>query len=265
MKWEKCQLSIEVNNHLGYLYMKFCESWDKEKIEPKSLSLKQHVDLSNVYISYDVLNDSYARNVRKFIYNVPFDSNKEIINDQNNLPLSNVYHTNQSLILNCFENSSIDPNDWVWEKFSYCLWRLAPKTLNAFLGSPIPNLITLLEKTIRSKEYFGNIAYENLKKGTWVIQRIQKGQNVGIHSDKAYGRVISFIYYLTPDDWKKSDGGGLCMLNPYKKEFQRINPDFNSLIMWKSDDDNFKELHHVETVVADNDKPRIALVGFFNI
>lgn len=260
--WQKCQLTIEVNNHLGYLYSKFCEDWDPCRMDVKENSITKH-ELLNIFMIDNVLDIQFSIKLRLFLQEIPFDINKPIINDVDNLPLSNVYHTNQNLILKSYYNNTEDVNEWLWEHYSYCFWRLAPKSLEAFLGSPIPRLITILERTIRSFDQIDGIKTSNLKKGTWVIQRMAQNQQADIHNDMNGTRRLSFIYYLTPDQWDENDGGGLCMLNVKGKKFERINPTFNRLVIWKVNE-QLCGLHHVETVKASNDKPRIALVGFFN-
>jgi hypothetical protein len=61
-------------------------------------------------------------------------------------------------------------------------------------------------------------------KVTWVLQRIEQGHYIDWHNDEAKGRLISFIYYLTPDDWNyKVDGGPLKIMQDfYKKIIQHL-------------------------------------------
>jgi len=261
-KWDHCRSNIEVNNHLGYLHNKFTNNWNPEQTIVENIEISSHQLLPNIGIATNVMPGILAQKVREFAQNVPFDNTKKILNDVDNLPLNSAYHQNQNLILDCYEKRTDSPSEWIWEHYSLDIWRLAPLSLNAFIGSPIPSFITVLEKAIRSSNLNG-INFDKLKKGTWVIQRIEHGASIGIHNDLCGSRKISFVYYLTPDSWQKKDGGGLFMLDMKGKKFRRINPDFNSLVIWEVNDDP-SGLHHVEQVFAPNDKPRIALVGFFD-
>lgn len=260
MKLGQCHKTVEVNNHLGFLHNKFTNGWNPEKIIINNMELSPHPILSNMSVRTDCLPFTLADSIRQFIFKVPFDNTKKILNDFDNQPLNSAYTVNQSLILNFYENRTTDPLQWVWEHYTSTIWRLAPLTLNAFIGSPIPGFITILENAIRSSN---NGVFSKLMKSTWVIQRIECGSGIDIHSDKTDTRRVSFVYYLTPDFWKKADGGGLFMLDINAKKFHRINPTFNSLVMWEVNDDP-RGLHYVEDVIADNNKPRIALVGFFD-
>ena len=98
----------------------------------------------------------------------------------------------------------------------------------------------------------------SLHKITWVIQLIPSGYNIGWHNDKCAGRIISFLYYLTDDDWNRTDGGAL-QIKKYDK-ITNINPTFNSLLMWPMKN-NEGPLHAVEKVTSA--KLRISLVGFY--
>lgn len=81
---------------------------------------------------------------------------------------------------------------------------------------------------------------------------------MGWHNDTFGNRKISFIYYLTPDDWSEDDGGYLHVKNDIR--IIKIKPYFNSLIFWDMWEKKCPE-HAVESV--DSDKPRFCLVGFF--
>jgi Rps23 Pro-64 3,4-dihydroxylase Tpa1-like proline 4-hydroxylase len=104
---------------------------------------------------------------------------------------------------------------------------------------------------------------ENARKATWVLQRTEKGYYLPAHNDDCSERKIAFVYYLTPSDWDwRNDGGELEIGNKDGGTSFRFNPTFNNLITW----DMVKEqspLHWINTVKAENDRPRIALVGFW--
>lgn len=260
--WEQCQLTNQVNNHLGYLYNMYGHLIHFTSTSTK-LNITQHHKLNTVFTAKNVLDQSFALELRAFLQAVPIDLNRKMINDATNLPLSNAFFEKDPLT--CLENPTGDPNEWIWENYSYSFWRLAPKSLNAFYGSPIPKLIHMLDTLIRSLGSFNGISFDTLECSTWVIQRMIQGQKSGLHTDGTWTkRQISFIYYITPE-WFKRDGGGLHLLNIDEYKFRRINPDFNTLVIWPAKDDHYRDLHYVETVHASNDKPRIALVGFFDL
>jgi hypothetical protein len=259
----KSRCDINVNNHLGYLHKKFMNNWNPKKIVTKSIKLENYNTLPNVFIGYNVIPYDMANEVRNFIYSVKFDNTLEVLNDVTNKPKDSAHFVNPSSILDIYENRTSDTKEWIWEHYNYAFWRLTPLSLNAFMGSPIASFITVLENAIRATK-FCDIDFSKLNKGTWVIQRIEKGNEIGIHNDHCGSRTVSFVYYLTPDDWSKNDGGGLCVLNTEQKKFIRINPNFNSIAMWKVNSD-YSGLHYVEKVAAPNNKPRISLVGFFDL
>ncbi len=107
----------------------------------------------------------------------------------------------------------------------------------------------------------------NLKqchKATWVLQRVIQNHGISVHSDDFHGRKLAFVYYLTPDDWDNNiDGGALCVDSGINNKYEKINAQFNTLVAWNMNNQK-SPLHYVETVRALNNRPRIALVGFFN-
>ncbi len=262
MERNNCIMSINVNNHLGYLHNKYTNNWNPKKILEHEINFKTHDNLPNVCIGTKVIPYKLAIEVRDFIHSVKFDNKVELMNDVNNKPLDSAHFVDASTILDIYENKTDDPKEWLWEKYRENMWRLAPKSLNAFIGSPIAAFITILENNIRAIRN-SSIDFSKLKKGTWVIQRLEKGMEMGIHSDACGRRAVSFVYFLTTDNWTNNDGGGLCVLNTSEKKFIRIQPTFNTLAMWAVNND-YSGLHYIEEVFATNDKPRISLVGFFD-
>lgn len=267
----KCLTTVQVNNHLGYLHNKFTLGWipstfsstfPLSQIQMYLSELPYHDLLPNIRIVKNAVPQHLADELRNFVSNVPLNVNRKLLNDTDNKPLDSAYFTDQRIILQTYEKRICDPSKWIWEHYNHGIWRLSPPDLAHFLGSPIPGFFTFLENmlldTIRH-----NMGYSNLQKGTWVIQRVAKGESIDIHSDENGSRKISFVYYLTADNWTEEDGGGLFVLDVKEKIFRRINPDFNSLVMWEVNSDP-SGLHYVEEVKASNEKPRIALVGFFD-
>jgi Fe-S cluster biosynthesis and repair protein YggX len=142
-------------------------------------------------------------------------------------------------------------SNWVTEKYRNNFYRYTPKSLEDFYNSPICELITRLEQMI--------LKYLNkeVHKVSWVIQYIACSNAIGVHDDVAHDRIISFVYYLTPDNYKRKHGGALKVYDG--SEMYTINPIFNSLVMWDMQN-NKSPLHEVTEVKQPG---RIALVGFF--
>lgn len=225
---------------------------------------------TTILISNNTIPTELAKKVRDFINNIPFDNEIKILNDTDNQPKDFVNKSFDDIneIKLAYEKKKFDPTEWAWEKYNADFWRALPLTCEAFFGSPIIELFDLLEeKWYRTK--IPNFDISNYAKVTWVIQRIQKGHGIGLHTDDNPWRKLAFVYYLTADDWDyEKDGGELCICgNNYDEklnslEYISINPGFNSMVVW--DMVNQKSpLHFVNHVKADDDKPRIALVGFF--
>ena len=109
------------------------------------------------------------------------------------------------------------------------IWRLTPITLNGFINSPIASLITAFE----SKFYLTQIPgmdIKSLHKMTWVMQLIPPNHCIGPHKDFVKGRKISFIYYLTDDDWDTNKDGGGLIVNTEENQPRIFEPNFNTLI-----------------------------------
>lgn len=134
-------------------------------------------------------------------------------------------------------NSNINPvsvKEWEWEHYHWDFWRAIPITPEAFAGSPVLTLISVLEKqwynTDMTDIWSNKHTLKGLHKATWVIQRITKGKCINWHVDTFGDRKISFIYYLTPDDWSEEDGGYLRVKGD--EDIIMIKPHFNSLVFW---------------------------------
>jgi Rps23 Pro-64 3,4-dihydroxylase Tpa1-like proline 4-hydroxylase len=68
-------------------------------------------------------------------------------------------------------------------------------------------------------------------------------------------RTVTFNYYLTKD-WQSEWGGNFIWEKPY----DRIRPEFNTLVMFFVSNDSF---HHVEQVSSQATCPRLAITGWF--
>lgn len=257
----------DIDNQIGHLHNKL-QYYDPYK---KGFEMKLHDETyQNVFITKDIIPKKLAEKVRKFINDIPFDNTLKILNDDNNQPRESISKSlnDSDKIKIAYENKRYNPHDWIWEKYDNDFWRVLPLSLEAFCGSPIIKLIEILERRWYQTK-INNFDITKYRKATWVIQRIEKGHGIGLHTDDNPWRKLAFVYYLTSDDWNyKNDGGELCVcnnnydehINP--KEYISINPEFNTMITWEMLNQK-GPLHFVNNVEAENEKPRIALVGFF--
>lgn len=245
--WPAYRSRGDVDNQLGHLYDRVNRI---NKLKYKCLFTNP-----NVFIAKNVFDKSFAINVRDFLNQIPIDLNTEPLNDIDNKPKDVLFYSDScSVVGNC------NPKEWTWEHYAKNqIWRCLPLTLTSFVSSPIFKLIEALEQKF-CLEFF---AYAG--KATWVLQRLCKGNFIGDHTDDsgtdvAYPRKFAFVYYLTPDDWDYNvDGGELCV--KIGDQYIPVNPIFNSMVVW----DMAKQkspLHKVNEVLAENDRPRYALVGF---
>jgi hypothetical protein len=258
--WPKCQLRCDVDNHLGYLYNRVYITLTPEQLNFKPLD----ETFPDVLVMNDVVDLELAKTVREFVFKIPFDNTLKQINDTDNQPKNTCYIDagKAEFVKEAFVKVEHDPTQWHWEKYSYCIWRAAPLTLKAFINSPIFQLINVLEKKWKGGS-LDNLDIYKLQMATWVIQRVDNGQDIGAHRDDCDGRVISFLYYITPDDWDYVKDGGDLWVSHDGVQQTSINPTFNSMVAWNMSDKQ-SPLHGVHTVIAASDRPRIALVGFFN-
>ncbi len=265
-----------VNNQLGTLY----DIINNPKYY-SSISYRSNDKISEVLITHNVLSTDFAKMVRDFIQAIPIDSN--INKDSTNNDICTSIYDN--LNINNFESNFIssEKDSWGWESYSYGIFRLYPRTFDAFMTSPIYKLFQVLRCKFANTRVLTQIYYPS----TWVIQYMQPGTYIGAHSDQFPGRRLSFIYYLTPDDWDyKNDGGELIISRcPYsniqtindklrsgfvpRTDTIELNPEFNSMVLWKIDpnaDGNIDPLlaSPVHYTNIPKRQGRIALVGFYN-
>jgi len=225
----------------------------------------------NILVSNNVINRKLARKVRHFINSITFDNTQKEVNGTDNQQKDKVskflFSFPDTIKTIKFKNDDEDiknenvKNEWIWEKYSHEFWRLLPTSLQAFLESPIIELIKILEKKWYSTK-IPNFDITKYQKATWVIQRIEEGNGIGFHSDTFGTRKLAFVYYLTPTDWDyKIDGGELCVCkNNIYYHFISVNPVFNSMIVWNME---VESPSHFVNSVKSNKQARIALVGFF--
>lgn len=286
-KFPEYRSRIDIDNQLGSLHnMAMMINNVKEDIKKEDKIEYEIISIDNAEImyGYNVIEEELARRVRNFVQkitqcdkiklsetNAPQDSVYnllQLMTDSNMLRLSlqvssddpvikRMLGSNKSLTDIAYNNSI---NGWMWEIYMKhlesrnCIMRLKPKTLNAFINSPIYELITVLEKKLYST--FDEL--KNMKKVCWVIQKIEKGYGIGQHVD--YGRRYAFAYYLTPDNVDEMMGELIVEDDEIECIFP---PVFNSIVMWKNEEDKMP-LHRVNQVNEYyKGGERIALVGFF--
>lgn len=267
----------DVDNQLGHIHSIVKRYLDVKDIEPLNFESCDK-DFSHIFISNDVIPKELAERARNFAQQIPFDANVKNLNDDDNKPRDTIFGSFDisSNLLSYLKEATTKleeskPNQWVWEKYIPDIYRATPLSLSAFFNSPIFELIDVLEA--KWKQHLFSHGGPLLKKTTWVLQRVPQGHGIAIHDDGADHRQISFVYYLTPDDWSEEDGGQLYIQHELTnntdnsitltKDGTYINPTFNSMVSWNMPE-NKSPLHAVTEVKADNSRPRISLVGFWS-
>lgn len=211
------------------------------------------------YLWRDACDSALARRCREFLQAVPFDSSRPQCNDTDNPPQNSVLTQLSQMKSPLSPSTTSAPTGWTWEKYADTIWRLTPKTAEDFLQSPVFDLMTDFEAAWSTPALQQLGFNSSLRKATWVIQRTQQGHHLRLHNDYSSGRQLAFILYLTPDDWSAEDGGQLIVQDP---SFS-ILPAFNTCVIFKMV--NWASPYHcISDVEADDSKPRIALVGFWN-
>jgi len=256
--WGNYRGTINVNNQLGTLHDIIKQYLPHEEIKCEPFSLTYNSDLQ-IYQCNTAIPLDLAKEVRQFINKVKIDLTIPHLNDTNNKPLDNALNFN-SISLLYQEN----PNDWNWVNYGTydqsSIFRLTPSHMDAFFNSPIKRLIDLIEaKWLKTQ--IPNIEMLLLKKITWVIQLVPPGYIIDWHTDAASQRKISFIYYLTDDNWNIEKDGGALQIEK-NGQITKLTPLFNTMLMWPMVD-NIGPNHSVDKVLADITKPRISLVGFY--
>jgi hypothetical protein len=259
----------DVDNQLGTLYCCYrADSTQQYKFIPNIPAIEL-VITNGICVIKNFIEESFAQKARKFASLISFDEKIPRLNNNENQPRSSVFlslkdkYTISSL--DKYKNSIYDEKksfmkdleQWTYENYRYGIFRAVPLTPESFINSPIYDMInTVLWKLYKSIQLSFN---EDLLIGTVVLQRTPFNTCIGRHIDDLSPRRISFIYYLVPDDWSDSDGGELIIDN------RKIIPKFNQLVLWKLNTDKTHDTeplyHQVERVKTD--RPRIALVGFF--
>lgn len=278
MEWPKYRSAGHVDNQIGHVHNNL------RCVIPKGhgFNVTQYdATHPNVFIVKDAVSRELAERVRKFVQEIPFDSMKPVMNDIDNLPKEDVYKAflDPNRIVDAYHNRKDDPKGWNWERYAVDFWRAAPLSAEAFCGSPLIELIDVLEERWRatdmtklwgssltpSKTEASPFPVGHFTKLTWVVQKMEPGYTMGFHNDEFDYRLIAFIYYLTPDDWDyRRDGGQLVVCrNDNRNDYLSINPEFNTMVWWDMHVQK-SPLHSVSAVTC-TDKARIALVGFLGI
>ncbi|CAH6419641.1 2OG-Fe(II) oxygenase superfamily protein [uncultured virus] len=262
---------IDVDNHLGSLYIRLSHKFVPEISVPL-------LNMSNkIHICSDFIHVKAAKYFRSFVQLIPFDINIPRLNDTDNQPRSAVYKDicegngkdvivkyQRTVYEQTEEIMKTDAQQWIWENYRPGIWRVVPLSTESFINSPVYDLLNIILWKIHTMitNQFG----EQLYVGTVVLQRSPRDSFIGRHTDNCGSRRISFIYYLTPDDWSEEDGGELILEE--KETERKIIPRFNQLVMWKlgtsQTSDSELIYHRVNPVKSTDDRPRLALVGFFD-
>jgi hypothetical protein len=227
----------------GWIYVKSSSKSKKDKIIPV-FAHSIRTDDFPIYRLDNVLPSSLACDAREFVLAIEIPEMIELLDDGSNPPLDNIFLLNN-------ENSN-ESVHWIVEGYNSAFYRYAPSSMEAYLQSPIKQVIVMLNQKIRTWQ--PHLAQYGI---SWVLQVIKKGHCIYLHDDKAVGRLASFVYYLTENGWNNTDGGNLEVCTG--KYHYNIPPEFNSLVYWDMVDET-SPLHAVSQVKSD--RKRIALVGF---
>lgn len=241
----------DVDNNLGWLYDHY------KRVSVNDIKFKPYNEAhKNVYICENVLPKNFVKKIKSFLNEIPFNNTIQLLNDTDNKPQDDIIKSMNGKT--DYGTKVYDPKQWKYEKYHNDIYRVVPLSLASFIGSPI---IELFEK-LEMKLYLSNINGVKIwdyRKATWVIQRIDKGHGIDLHSDDNPWRKIAFIYYLTDNKWNEDDGGQLVVYNNQNQSI-KINPTCNSIVAWEMVNQP-SPLHLVDKVKSD--KPRFAFVGFF--
>jgi hypothetical protein len=259
--WQQYQIRGDVDNQLGHLHGLLRRTVPKQE----GFDLQPYNDKHpNAFIVKNVVPKNLAKEVRRFLNAIPFDNTLQKLDDTTNPSKEVVVRdmNDAEKTQRAYSNKVNDHNKWTWERYHNDFWRALPLTPEAFCGSPIVRLIDLLEEKWYATK-INNLDIKKYKKATWVIQRIEEGHGIDLHSDDNKWRRLAFVYYLTPGDWDyKQDGGELCVCyDDNKNNHMVINPQFNTMVVWEMV--NQKGPQHFVSPVKTKTKSRIALVGFF--
>lgn len=216
----------------------------------------------DIYICDNAIPIQLAREVREFVHSIEIDLTSAHLNDTDNLPPRKVLlEARDSVDMTVSTESSPQlSNEWKWQNYASweynrtAFWRLYPTTLNAFVYSPIKRLIDLIEAKLQLTS-IPDIDIPSLRRLTWVIQVVLPDHGIGAHTDFGNGRKLSFLYYLTDDDWNIATDGGELITGD--QQLYKICPKFNMLIAWPMVNGN-GPLHSVATVLAPISRPRIS-------
>lgn len=246
----------DVDNQLGNLFSRLKNNVNLVKPETTELTFIKHDKIPSVLISTDVIPHELAKKTLDFIKSVPFDDKTRLLNDEDNLPKSLCYYYPGAHIPGEWACRYESNKDFSWEYYKVHMYRLVPSNLRAFYGSPLVDLMnTLLWRWWLNED----IPVKDMIYTTIVLQKISLGGGIGLHDDKSPTRRVSFVYYLTDDDWTEQDGGYLTVVEDEKTI--TIPPTFNSMVSWQMKD-SCSPMHSVSTI--NSNKNRYALVGFWN-
>lgn len=273
--WPKYWSRIDVDNHLGTLYNNV-RAYYKNMYIPRKATTYKVAHFDHLEYEENVVDLDLAKRVRDYLNLIRFDPSIKLLNDTDNQPKFDVYNASTYLP---FINSALDekvPLDamWSYEKYKEFddgtnIFRLRPNTLVSFVHSPIFELISAIEAK-----------FPNHMIQTATLQLITN--SMGYHTDKAnLVRDLTYLYYITPDNWSYSDGGCLAVTKNKLIDFNDtkspdicyenrkllldstyIKPKFNSGVKWNLNKADY--LHGATRVRVDpREKKRFCFVFIF--
>lgn len=244
------------DNNFGLLYSIY-RYLHPHNISIGSIPLTLHLPDQGVYRATKLLPLDLAQGARSFLEAITFDNTLPVIDQKTIFPRYGVWQA----LHDPFKITSTktnDPKGWLWEHYSSHVWRICPKSVDDFIGSVLLR-VAIQIKSLWSNTSFGNTSI-NVDKMYLVYQLKDKGYHCPKHNDQHPNRLISFIYYLTLDDWDYTIDG--CELGIFKcDEYTPLNPTFNTMYAWNMTNGTSPD-YFVNYV---NHRPRLTIMGFFLI
>lgn len=278
------QLGYLMTYLLGNIFKPFMARpiWDKDF----SNHLWLDKEFTDINIIEDFIDLEIANEAREFCQNIMTISNsipnildlqikdfckngiKIHYNDDGNIKITEIKNPKDGQASSTF--CKVHKSEWMWNIYKPGILRGSPRSLISFVISPIYDLVLTLVLYIYKVLLYSHIKDEipKLHMETIVLQKSLKGEKIDWHYDDYVTntgfRRVSFIYYLTNDNWCEDDGGLFVTRN------NRYIPKFNNLIMWINPNptgetcDSLKTLRKIphKTTKLKTDKDRLAIVGF---
>lgn len=233
---------IATDTHLSNLYRNvriYYRNTFTSRINKPVAVIDNHINYHE-----DVLSKELSERLRKFINDIPLPENLQPLSFSN-FPTANVLKETclQKNIKDAIENPIYDPKEWTYELYKNYTYRLKPKSLRSFVGSPIFEALSVFD-TLHEGYEFHTVVLNVAKDGC------------GKHTNKFSTREYECVYHLTSNDWSN---GELVIYTENNVKLQFL-PKFNTMVEW-----NMKEQDYQHSMNKSNsEKKRIELFMIFH-